>query len=381
MTEAFKAPTRLLMGPGPSNVAPEVLAAGAQTTIGHLDPAFQAMMEEVKDLLRYAFQTKNAVTFPISAPASLAMESGLVNVLEPGDTAIIAQNGVFGGRMADIVGRCGAKLVLVETDWGKPIDLDKVAEAIKAHPEAKVLGFVHAETSTGAESDAAALAKMAADAGMLSLMDTVTGLGGVPVLVDDWGVDITYSGTQKCLSVPPGLAPFTLSQRAIDVVEGRKTKVQSWFNDLNLVLGYWKSGGGGGARSYHHTAPVNALYGLHEGLRRLQNEGLEASWARHRAAHEQLAKGLQGLELSFVVDAPHRLPQLNSVWVPDGVDDAATRGALLKEHGIEIGAGLGPFAGKVWRIGLMGETAREENVARLLSALSKVLGRGLQAAE
>lgn len=380
MTQPFKAPERLLMGPGPSNVAPEVLAASAQTTIGHLDPAFQAMMEEVKDLLRYAFQTKNAVTFPISAPASLAMESGLVNVLEPGDTAIIAQNGVFGGRMADIVGRCGATCVLVETDWGKPVDLDKVAEAIKAHPEAKLLGFVHAETSTGAESDAASLAKMASDAGMLSLMDTVTGLGGVPVRVDDWGVDITYSGTQKCLSVPPGLAPFTLSERAIEAVEARKTKVQSWFNDLNLVLGYWKSGGGG-ARSYHHTAPVNALYGLHEGLRRLQEEGLEAAWARHAAAHEQLAKGLQGLELSFVVDAPYRLPQLNSVWVPEGVDDAATRATLLNDHGIEIGAGLGPFAGKVWRIGLMGETAREENVGRLLGALSKVLGRGLQAAE
>lgn len=380
MIQPFKAPDRLLMGPGPSNVSTEVLSAGAQPTIGHLDPAFQAMMEEVKDLLRYAFQTTNAITFPISAPASLAMESGLVNALEPGDTAIIAQNGVFGGRMADIVGRCGAKLVLVETEWGKPIDLDKVAEAIKAHPEAKLVGFVHAETSTGALSDAAAIAKMASDAGMLSLMDTVTGLGGVPVYVDDWGVDITYSGTQKCLSVPPGLAPFTLSERAIDVIEARTTKVQSWFNDLNLVLGYWK-GGSGGARSYHHTAPVNALYGLHEGLRRLQAEGLEAAWARHAAAHEQLAKGLQGLELSFVVDAPYRLPQLNSVWVPDGVDDAATRGKLLNEHGIEIGAGLGPFAGKVWRIGLMGETAREENVGRLLGALSKVLGRGLQAAQ
>lgn len=376
MIQAFTAPDRLLMGPGPSNVAPEVLSASAQPTIGHLDPEFQRMMEEVKELLRYAFQTQNAVTFPISAPASLAMESGLVNVLEPGDTAIIAQNGVFGGRMADIVTRCGAKLVLVETEWGKPIDLDALSDAINAHPEAKLVGFVHAETSTGAVSDAAMITKLARDAGMLSLMDTVTGLGGVPVRVDDWGADITYSGTQKCLSVPPGLAPFTLSQRAIDVVEARKSKVQSWFNDLNLVLGYWKSGGDG-ARSYHHTAPVNALYGLHEGLRRLQVEGLEAAWARHAAAHAKLAEGLGALGLDFVVEDGHRLPQLNAVWVPDTVEDAPTRATLLREHGIEIGAGLGPFAGKVWRIGLMGETAREENVDRLLRALSKLLGRGL----
>ena len=307
------------------------------------------------------------------------MEAVLVNVLEPGDTAIIAQNGVFGGRMADIVERCGAKCVLVETDWGKPIDLDKVAEAITAHPEAKLLGFVHAETSTGAESDAAALCRMAQEAGILTLMDTVTGLGGVPVRVDDWGVDITYSGTQKCLSVPPGLAPFSVSQRAIDAVQSRKTKVQSWFTDLNLVLGYWS--GGGGARSYHHTAPVNALYGMHEGLRLLKEEGLEAAWARHATCHRKLANGLQGLGLEFVVDEPHRLPQLNAVWVPNGVDDAKVRGILLNEHGIEIGAGLGPFAGRVWRIGLMGETAREDNVNRLLSALSTVLGRGLKAAE
>ncbi|MDU8928150.1 alanine--glyoxylate aminotransferase family protein [Alisedimentitalea sp. MJ-SS2] len=379
MTDIFKAPERLLMGPGPSNTSAAVLAATAQPTIGHLDPDFQRMMEEVKDLMRYAMQTENPVTFPISAPASLAMEAGLVNLLEPGDTAIIAQNGVFGGRMADIVERCGAKCVLVETDWGKPIDLDKVAETIKAHPEAKLLGFVHAETSTGAESDAAALCQMAQEAGILTLMDTVTGLGGVPVRVDDWGVDITYSGTQKCLSVPPGLAPFSVSQRAIEAVQARTTKVQSWFTDLNLVLGYWS--GGGGARSYHHTAPVNALYGMHEGLRLLKEEGLEAAWERHARCHRRLAVGLQGLGLEFVVDAPHRLPQLNSVWVPEGVDDATVRGTLLNEHGIEVGAGLGPFAGQVWRIGLMGDTAREDNVDRLLSALSVVLGRGLKAAE
>lgn len=378
MTNAFTAPRRLLMGPGPSNVADSVLAATAQTTIGHLDPEFQRMMEEIKDLLRYAFQTENKVTFPISSPASLAMEAALVNVLEPGDTAIIAQNGVFGGRMADIVGRCGATCVLVETDWGKPVDLETLEAAVKENPRAKLVGFVHAETSTGARSDAAAICKMARDVGMLSLVDTVTGLGGIPVMVDEWGADLTYSGTQKCLSVPPGLAPFSVSQRAADAVQARKTKVQSWFTDLNLTLGYWS---GDGARSYHHTAPVNALYGLHEGLRQLQEEGLEASWARHAACHETLAAGLEAMGLSFVVDAADRLPQLNSVWVPEGVDDAATRGRLLQEHGIEIGAGLGPFAGKVWRIGLMGETARPENVERLLAALGQVLGRDAQAAE
>lgn len=363
-------PERLLMGPGPSNTSPEVLAAMARPTIGHLDPVFQDLMEQIKGLLRYAFQTENPMTFPISAPASLAMESALVNLLEPGDTAIIAQNGVFGGRMADIAKRAGAEVVHLTFDWGRPVDPDAVAEAIRTHPEAKLVAFVHAETSTGAQSDAATLCALAREAGMLSIVDTVTGLAGVPVTVDAWGADVVYSGTQKCLSVPPGLAPITFSPRAVAAIEARKTPVQSWFCDLNLVLGYWSGAGG---RSYHHTAPVNALYGLHHGLRDLEAEGLEQSWARHRQVHDQLAQGLAALDLSFLVAPEHRLPQLNTVHVPAGVDEAAVRRALLQDHGIELGAGLGVLAGKVWRIGLMGHTARPENVRRLLGALEQVL--------
>ncbi|WP_208993177.1 alanine--glyoxylate aminotransferase family protein [Roseibium sp. TrichSKD4] len=371
-------PTRLLMGPGPSNVSSAVLAATAQPTIGHLDPAFQAMMEEVKDLLRFAFQTENAMTFPISAPASLAMEVALVNLLEPGDTAIIAQNGVFGGRMADIAARAGANVVLLTFDWGTPVAPDVVAGAIKANPKAKLLGFVHAETSTGVCSDAKALCALARGAGLLTVVDTVTGLGGTPVEVDAWGADVVYSGTQKCLSVPPGLAPITFSDRAIGCIEGRTTKVQSWFGDLNLVLGYWSGEGGG--RSYHHTAPVNAIYGLLKGLQDLKAEGLEARWQRHRDAHQRLAEGLRRLDLQFLVEEDARLPQLNTVRVPTGVDEAAVRSCLLNEYDIEIGAGLGALAGKVWRIGLMGETARPENVDRLLNALGEVLPDLRQAA-
>ena len=365
------APQRLLMGPGPSNVSQKVLLATAQPTIGHLDPAFQAMMEEVKALLRFAFQTKNPMTFPISAPASLAMEAALVNLLEPGDTAIIAQNGVFGGRMADIAARAGANVVLLTFDWGTPIIPDVVAGAIKANPDAKLLGFVHAETSTGVCSNAQTLCALASGAGLLSVVDTVTGLGGIPVNVDAWGADVVYSGTQKCLSVPPGLAPITFSDRAIEVIKNRETKVQSWFCDLNLVLGYWSGEGGG--RSYHHTAPVNAIYGLLEGLRDLKSEGLEARWARHQQMHQCLSDGLGALGLEFLVEEGARLPQLNTVLIPEGIADAPVRSRLLQKHGIEIGAGLGALAGKVWRIGLMGETAREENVDRLLYALGEVL--------
>lgn len=364
-------PNRLLMGPGPSNVSPTVLAALGQPTIGHLDPVFQSMMEEVKAQLRDVFQTGNAMTFPISAPASLAMEAALVNLLEPGDTAIVAQNGVFGGRMAEIAERAGATVVLLSFEWGQPVCAETVRHAVKANPHAKLLAFVHAETSTGVQSDAAELCGIARDAGMLSVVDAVTSLGGIPVAVDAWGADVVYSGTQKCLAVPPGLAPVTFSMRAIEAIKTRKTKVQSWFCDLNLVLGYWSGQGG---RSYHHTAPVNAIYGLHQGLTDLKAEGLEASWERHRAMHERLAEGLEGLGLEFLVEKPYRLPQLNTVRVPVDVDEAAIRARLLNDYDIEIGAGLGALAGKVWRIGLMGHTARKENVDRLLDALGTVLG-------
>lgn len=364
-------PERLLMGPGPSNVAPEVLAAGALPTIGHLDPLFQEVMEHVKELLRATFQTRNAMTFPISAPGSVAMESALVNLLEPGDVAIVGINGVFGGRMAEIAARCGAEVVTVEAEWGTPLDAGAMEAAIAANPGARLVAFVHAETSTGVETDPAPICAAAQAAGMLTVVDTVTGLAGIPVTVDSWGADVVYSGTQKCLSVPPGLAPITFSERAIERISSRSAKVQSWFCDLNLVLGYWSGQGG---RSYHHTAPTNAIVALREGLVRLHEEGLEASWARHRAVHEQLAEVLDRLGLAFFVDQAHRLPQLNLVTVPEGVDEAGVRKALLDDHGIELGAGLGPLAGKVWRIGLMGHTARPENVDRLETALTRVLG-------
>jgi len=366
-TAAFAPPVRLLMGPGPSNVASEVAAAQAKPTIGHLDHAFVELMEQIKDQLRAAFQTRNRMTFPLSAPASLAMEMALINLLEPGDTAIIAQNGVFGGRMADIARRARAEVVLVAGEWGKPVDPQAVLAAIADNPHAKLLAFVHAETSTGACSDAATLCRLAADAGMLSIVDAVTSLAGVPVAVDAWQTDIVYSGTQKCLSAPPGLAPITFSERAVAAVKARKTPVQSWFLDLNLLLAYWD---GEGARSYHHTAPVNALFGLHESLRRLLSEGLETAWRRHREVHEHLADRLEALGFAFVVDPAHRLPQLNTVWIPEGIEDAPTRRQLLDEFGIEIGGGLGPLAGKIWRVGLMGETCRRHNVDRLVEALS-----------
>ncbi|MDX0404746.1 aminotransferase class V-fold PLP-dependent enzyme [Sinorhizobium medicae] len=370
MNYPFSPPPRLLMGPGPSNVSPEVLAAQARPTIGHLDPGFVRLMDLIKGQLRAAFRTNNRVTFPLSAPASLAMEMALVTLLEPGDTAIIAQNGVFGGRMAEIARRAGATVQLVCAEWGKPVDPEAVRASMLEAPQAKLLAFVHAETSTGVRSDAAALCALAREAGMLSVVDTVTGLGGIPVLVDDWHADAVYAATQKCLSAPPGLAPITFSDRAVAAVMARTSPIQSWFLDLGLMLGYWE---GEGARSYHHTAPVNALYGLHESLSRLLEEGLETSWARHRAAHEQLADRLQGLGVAFVVDKAHRLPQLNTVWVPEGVEDAPARRRLLDEFGIEIGGGLGPLAGRIWRIGLMGETCRMENVERLSDAIAAIL--------
>ncbi len=362
----FYAPERLLLGPGPTNTDPRILKALAEPTVGHLDPWFQQLMEDIKAKLRALMKTQNAMTMPVSAPASLAMEMGLINLLEPGDKAIIAQNGVFGGRMADIVTRCGGELVLLEFEWGKPVDVQVVEDAMKAHSDAKLFGFVHAETSTGVRSDAAALCALAKQYGMFSLMDTVTGLGGIEVDVDGWGADVVYSGSQKCLGVPPGIAPITFSDAACQAVQARKSPVQSWFMDLNLLLGYWS---GEGARTYHHTAPVNMLYGLYEGLVLVEEEGLQNRIARHAQAHQFLAQGLAELNLEFFVDAQYRLPQLNTITIPDGINDAEVRGNLMKKSGIEIGAGLGPMAGKIWRIGLMGPNANQEAVSRVLDAL------------
>ncbi len=358
------------MGPGPSDVPERVLAAMARPTIGHLDPAFQGMMEELKALLRYAFQTENRLTFPVSGPGSVGMETCFVNLVEPGDKVIVCVNGVFGGRMLENVRRCGGVPVVVEDPWGRAVDPDKVEAAFKVHTDARVLAFVHAETSTGAQSDAAALAAIARRHGALTIMDCVTSLGGTPVLIDAWGIDAAYSGSQKCLSCTPGLSPVTFSERAIERVRARKTPVQSWFMDLNLVLGYWSGEGG---RTYHHTAPINPLYGLHEALRILAEEGMENAWARHRTLHQALEAGLARLGLAFVVPEPERLPQLNAVFVPQGVNDAALRARLLDEFNLEIGAGLGAYAGKVWRIGLMGHACSARNVQYCLEALGKVL--------
>ncbi len=366
----FQPPVRLLLGPGPSDVPARVLAALARSTIGHLDPAFVSMMDELKAMLRQAFRTDNRLTIPISAPGSAGMEACFVNLIEPGDTVIVCQNGVFGGRMKENVLRIGATPVMVEDAWGSAVDPDKVREAIRAHPHAKALAFVHAETSTGARSDAELLCGLATDAGMLSIVDAVTSLGGIPLEVDGWGVDAIYSGSQKCLSAPPGISPLSFSERALAALKARKTPVQSWF--LDLSLNYWE---GEGARSYHHTAPVNALYGVHEALLMLHEEGLEQAWARHQTNHERLRDGLAAMGLELLVAPESRLPQLNAVRVPDGVDEAAVRRRLLNDHSIEIGAGLGALAGKIWRIGLMGHSSDAAKVDRVLGALTETLVR------
>ena len=369
-TSSFQPPQRTLMGPGPSDVNPRILGALAQPTVGHLDPSFIQLMDEIKVLLQYVFQTKNELTLPVSAPGSAGMETCFVNLIEPNETVIVCQNGVFGGRMKENVTRCGAHAIMVEDEWGKAVDLEKVEAAIKANPNAKALAFVHAETSTGVQSNAAALCELARNANMLSIVDTVTGLAGINVDVDGWGADAVYSGTQKCLSCIPGISPVTFSQRAIDVITDRKTPVQSWFLDLNLVMGYW---GKGAKRAYHHTAPVNSLYALHEALTIVKEEGLQASWGRHLHNHLALRAGLEAMGLSLVVTEADRLPQLNLVSVPEGIDEAQVRGQLLQQFDLEIGAGLGALAGKVWRIGLMGFGSNPTNVRLCLSALEACL--------
>ena len=368
--KSFHPPARTLMGPGPSDVNPRILEAMSRPTIGHLDPAFVAMMDNMKGLLRYAFQSDYELAMPVSAPGSAGMETCFVNLVEPGDKVVVCQNGVFGGRMKENVERCGAVPVMVEDEWGKAVDVNKVEETLTHNPDARVLAFVHAETSTGALSDAKTLAEVARRHDCLTIADTVTSLGGSPLKVSDWGLDAVYSGTQKCLSCTPGLSPVTFSDRAIERVRNRGSKVQSWFLDLNLVLGYW---GTGGKRAYHHTAPINALYGLHEALIVLEEEGIENAWQRHRDNHLALRAGVEAMGLSFVVDEADRLPQLNSVSIPEGVDDEMVRARLLNEYGLEIGAGLGPMAGRIWRIGLMGYASNRKNVLLCLGALDAVL--------
>jgi len=363
----FFPPQRTLMGPGPSDTHPRVLSAMARPTLGHLDPVFTDMMEELKSLLRYSFQTANPMTFPVSGPGSVGMEMCFVNMVNPGDKVIVCRNGVFGSRMLENVQRCGGVAVVVDNQWGEPVDPQKVEDTLKQNPDTKIVSFVHAETSTGVLSDAKTLCEIAHRHNCLTIVDTVTSLGGSPLKVDEWKIDAIYSGSQKCLSCPPGLSPVSFSEHVVELVKNRKTKVQSWFMDLNLLLGYW-----GTTRTYHHTAPTNALYALHESLVMLYEEGLEHAWARHQRNHKALKAGLETFGTKFLVEEKYRLPQLNSVYIPTGVDEKEVRRRLLAEYNLEIGAGLGDFAGKIWRFGLMGYSSKIENVMLCLNALETV---------
>jgi alanine-glyoxylate transaminase/serine-glyoxylate transaminase/serine-pyruvate transaminase len=369
---SFHPPQRTLMGPGPSEINPRVLAAMSLPAIGYLDPIFVEMMEELKTLLRYAYQTDNALTFPVSGPGSVGMETCFVNAVAPGDKVIVGRNGVFGGRMIENVERAGGIAIVVEDAWGEPVDPNKVEDAFRKNPDAKVLAFVHAETSTGCQSDARTLAALARKYDALSIVDAVTSLGGTPVLVDEWGIDAIYSASQKCISCTPGLSPVSFSDRFIERVKARSDKVHSWFMDLNLVLNYW----GNTNRTYHHTAPTNGLFALHESLLLLKEEGLENCWARHQRHHLALKAGLEAMGIKYLVKEGYRLPQMNAVYVPDGLPaggEAEVRKILLNEFNLEIGAGLGPLAGKIWRFGLMGYSCKPENVMLCLTALGSVL--------
>lgn len=384
MPHELNVPRRILLGPGPSEVGPRVLRAMSTPLVGHLDPSFVALMEDVKELLRLTFRTANRLTFPLSATGSAGMEAVLVNLLEPGDHALICVNGVFGGRMVEIARRAGAEVTVVEVPWGQVIDADVLRKSLDALPPNKPLRLVacvHAETSTGARQPLEELARLTHEHGALFVVDTVTSLGGTPVEVDAWGIDASYSGTQKCLSCPPGLSPVTFGERALERVRARKQKVQSWYLDVSLLEQYW-----GTDRVYHHTAPITMVYALHEALRVVHEEGLEARFARHVKHHRALVAGVEALGLAMAVAPEHRLPMLNSVLVPNGVDEAGVRKRMLDRHGIEIGAGLGPWKGRVWRIGLMGDSSTPANVLLVLAALAETLrssagGAALGAAE
>ncbi|MCW2813441.1 MAG: alanine-glyoxylate aminotransferase apoenzyme [Nocardioides sp.] len=363
---------RKLFGPGPSNPYPEATAALGLPLLGHLDPAFVALMDETCDMLRQVWGTDNARTLPISATGSAGMEAAFVNTVEDGDVVVVAVNGLFGQRMCEVASRCGAEVVPVEHAWGTPVDVDRV---VAAHPSPKIIAAVHAETSTGSRSDIAALGaavrRERPDA--LLLVDAVTSIGGIELRADDWGVDLGYAGTQKCLGVAPGLAPFTMGERAW---ERRVARPRSWYLDLNLLGGYVGEAGASGAkRTYHHTAPVAMVASLHAGLTRILDEGLPAVWARHEAAGRQLQDGLEAMGLELFAQEGARLPDLTTVRVPEGVDSAAVRGRLLEDYGIEIGAGAGEYAATVWRIGLMGHNARPDAALLVLAALGEVLGR------
>lgn len=361
-------PSRLLMGPGPSETASSVLAALARPTVGHLDPFFLQLMNELQAMLRQVFQTENRLTLAVSGTGSAGMETCLVNLISPGDRVLVGVNGVFGGRMREVATRAGADVRVIERPFGEVFSLDEIDEAIRKHAP-KIVGLVHAETSTGACQPLDGVADLVHQAGALLVVDCVTSLAGCPIPVDALGIDAAYSGTQKCLSCPPGLAPVTFSPRAVEIMQARSTPAQSWYLDMGLVNNYWSES----SRAYHHTAPINMNYALHEALRLVLLEGLEDRFERHRLNHLALRCGLQAIGIEFAVAEPIRLPMLNAIKIPDGVDDAAVRGRLLNEFGVEIGAGLGPMKGKTWRVGLMGETARPKNVLLFLAALENCL--------
>ena len=365
--ELFQPPKRILLGPGPSPVDDRILSAMAAPVLGHLDPLFLQCMDDVQSLLRYVFETENRVTIPISATGSAGMEAALVNVIEPGDEVVVCIHGVFGERMRDIVERSGAKAIVVEAKWGEAIDPGKIESALKSSSRPRALSIVHAETSTGVLQDLSGLAEMAHEHGALLIVDAVTSLGGHPVGIDRNGIDICYSGTQKCLGAPPGLSPITFNERALDRIRSRKSKVQSWYLDITMVERYW-----GDDRTYHHTAPISMNYALREALRLVYEEGLEPRWRRHELNHRALVAGVEAMGLSMAVAADNRLWSLNAVSVPEGVDDARVRTRLLDEN-IEIGGGLGPLKGKIWRIGLMGSGSTRENVLLVLDALHRAL--------
>lgn len=368
---SFHPPQRTLLGPGPSEINPRVMAAMSLPAIGYLDPVFVEMMEELKALLRYVYQTGNALTFPVSGPGSVGMEYCFVNMVAPGDKVVVCRNGVFGGRMIENVERAGGTAIVVEDAWGEPCDPQKLEDALKKHPDARVVAFVHAETSTGVQSDAKTLVSVAHKHDALTIVDAVTSLAGCPVMVDDWDVDAIYSASQKCLSCTPGLSPVSFNDRVVEHVKARKDKIHSWFMDMNLLLGYW----GATTRTYHHTAPTNSLYALHEALLLIKEEGLENCWARHHRNHVALKAGLEAMGLKFLVKEGAQLPQMNAVHIPEAIRDreAEVRKTLLNEFNLEIGAGLGPLAGKIWRVGIMGYSCKPENVMLCLSALGSVL--------
>ena len=362
-------PQRVLMGPGPSDIHPSVLAAMAAPTVGHLDPYFLKVMDEVQSMLREVFQTSNYMTLAISGTGSAGMEACVVNLIEPGDRMVVGVNGVFGGRMADVAERVGANVTKIERPFGEVFTPAEVAEVVaKVRP--KVVGIVHAETSTGALQPLEEIAKIVHDAGALLLVDCVTSLAGLPVEIDRLGIDAAYSGSQKCLGCPPGLAPVTFGPKALEVMDQRKKKVSSWYLDIGLLRNYWDNN-----RAYHHTAPINMNYALHQALRLVLEEGLDARFARHKLHHTALKTGLEAMNIRYSVAAETSLPMLNSVLIPDGADDASVRSQLLNEFGIEIGGGLGPMKGKTWRIGLMGEAAKKSNVLLFLAALEQCLNR------